>query len=69
VLVEDKHKGSWRGRSPQNKLVFFDDPRDLKGELVRVQIEHAGPWSLSGTAADAVPAKPEPVESISLTVL
>ncbi|MCB8929361.1 MAG: tRNA (N6-isopentenyl adenosine(37)-C2)-methylthiotransferase MiaB [Ardenticatenaceae bacterium] len=68
VLVEDKHKGSWRGRSPQNKLVFFEDPRNLKGELVQVKIEHAGPWSLSGIAADAAP-EPEPIDSISLTVL
>ena len=68
VLVEDRHKGSWRGRSPQNKLVFFDDPRNLKGELVQVKIEHAGPWSLSGIAADAAP-EPEAIESISLTVL
>ena len=69
VLVEDKHKGSWRGRSPQNKLVFFDDPRDLKGELVQVKIEHAGPWSLSGTPADALAQRPEPIESIPLTIL
>ena len=69
VLVEDKHKGSWRGRSPQNKLVFFDDPRHLKGELVQVKIEHAGPWSLSGTAVDAIPQQPEPIETIPLTVL
>jgi tRNA-2-methylthio-N6-dimethylallyladenosine synthase len=69
VLVEDKHKGSWRGRSPQNKLVFFDDPRNLKGELVQVKIEHAGPWSLSGTPADAQPAPPAAIETIPLTVL
>ena len=69
VLVEDKHKGSWRGRSPQNKLVFFDDPRNLKGELVQVKIEHAGPWSLSGTPADAQPEPPAAIETIPLTVL
>ncbi len=69
VLVESKHKGSWRGRSPQNKLVFFDDPRELKGELVQVKIEHAGPWSLSGTLVDANVAELEPVETIPLTVL
>ena len=69
VLVENKHKGSWRGRSPQNKLVFFDDPRDLKGQLVQVKIEHAGPWSLSGTPADAIPPEPEIIESIPLTIL
>jgi tRNA-2-methylthio-N6-dimethylallyladenosine synthase len=52
VLVEEKHKGRWRGRIPQNKLVFFNDPRDLKGELVQVHISHTGPWSMSGRAAD-----------------
>ena len=69
VLVENKHKGNWRGRTPQNKLVFFDDSRDLKGKLVQVKIEHAGPWSLSGTAVDAIPQQPEPIETIPLTVL
>ncbi len=52
VLVESKQKKRWRGRNPQNKLVFFEDPRDLRGELVRVQIKHAGPWSMSGEAVD-----------------
>lgn len=71
VLVEEMHKGKWRGRSPQGKLVFFDDPRELKGELVDVVIDHTGPWSLSGVAAD----RPQEavtetaVASISLSVL
>jgi tRNA-2-methylthio-N6-dimethylallyladenosine synthase len=52
VLVEDLHKGRWRGRNPQNKLVFFNDTRDLKGEVATVRIKHTGPWSLSGTAVD-----------------
>ncbi len=52
VLVEDLHKDRWRGRSPQGKLVFFSDPRDLKGEVVRVKINHTGPWSMSGVAVD-----------------
>lgn len=60
VLVEDKYKRRWRGRSPQGKLVFFDDLRDLKGQLVDVEISHTGPWSMSGEAVD----KPQP-ESIS----
>lgn len=51
VLVEDRDKGRWRGRTPHNKLVFFDDPRDLRGELVYVDITHAGPWSMSGRLA------------------
>lgn len=52
VLVEDLHKGRWRGRTPQNKLVFFSDGRDRQGDLVNVQIKHTGPWSMSGTAVD-----------------
>jgi len=52
VLVEEKQKGRWRGRIPQNKLVFFNDARELKGEIVQVQISHTGPWSMSGKAAD-----------------
>ena len=67
VLVEDLHKGRWRGRSPQGKLVFFDDPRPLKGELVQVQIKHTGPWSMSGTAVNRPRSKS--VESIPLAVV
>lgn len=56
VLVEDRDKSRWRGRTPNNKLVFFDDPRPLRGQLVPVRITHAGPWSMSGEAADGRPA-------------
>ncbi len=52
VLVEDKLNGRWRGRNPQNKLVFFTDPGDQRGKLVQVFVRHAGPWSMSGTMAD-----------------
>lgn len=52
VLVEELHKGRWRGRTPQGKLIFFDDSRDLKGEMVTVRVTHTGPWSLSGEAVD-----------------
>jgi tRNA-2-methylthio-N6-dimethylallyladenosine synthase len=48
VLVEDEHKGKWRGRTPQNKLVFFEDVQDRRGELVEVEIAWTGPWSLQG---------------------
>jgi len=54
VLVEERDKGRWRGRTPHNKLVFFDDPRELRGHLAQVEITHTGPWSMSGRlAADA----------------
>jgi tRNA-2-methylthio-N6-dimethylallyladenosine synthase len=70
VLVEDKHNGRWRGRTPQNKLVFFDDPRELKGSLVQIEIQHTGAWSMSGTAVDKPkPIAPPIVQSIPLSVL
>lgn len=47
VLVEDQHKGKWRGRTPQNKLVFFeDDSRDWHGQLAQVEVTWTGPWSM-----------------------
>ena len=49
VLVEDNHKGKWRGRTPQNKLVFFEDgASDWRGKLVDVEITWTGPWSMQG---------------------
>jgi tRNA-2-methylthio-N6-dimethylallyladenosine synthase len=66
VLVEERHKGRWRGRSQQGKLVFFDDPRDLRGQLVDVDITYTGPWSMSGVLVEERAAV---VEQIPLTVL
>ena len=48
VLVEGESKGRWRGRSPNNKLVFFAHPDDLTGQIVSVQIKQTGPWALQG---------------------
>jgi tRNA-2-methylthio-N6-dimethylallyladenosine synthase len=48
VLVEDQHKGKWRGRTPQNKLVFFEDAGDWRGKLANVEIAWTGPWSMQG---------------------
>ena len=31
VLVEDKVRGKWRGRTPQNRLVYFSDDADWTG--------------------------------------
>lgn len=50
VLVEGESKGKWRGRSPNNKLVFFAHPDDLTGQLVNVQITQTSPWALQGRA-------------------
>ncbi|WP_374687952.1 tRNA (N6-isopentenyl adenosine(37)-C2)-methylthiotransferase MiaB [Promineifilum sp.] len=68
VLVEDRDKGRWRGRTPHNKLVFFDDPRDLRGQLVPVRVTHTGPWSMSGKLAER-PAPAAVAEPILLNVL
>lgn len=48
VLVEDQHKGKWRGRTRQNKLVFIESDLPLRGRLVDAQITWTGPWSMQG---------------------
>jgi len=65
VLVEERDKGRWRGRTPHNKLVFFDDAGDRRGQLVAVHVSHTGPWSMSGTTADR---RPTTAESIPLSI-
>jgi tRNA-2-methylthio-N6-dimethylallyladenosine synthase len=51
VLVEENHKGKWKGRTRTNKLVFFGDDVDWKGQTARVSITHTSPWSLQGEVA------------------
>jgi tRNA-2-methylthio-N6-dimethylallyladenosine synthase len=46
ILVEDDHRGKWRGRTPQNKLVFFEADGDWRGKLVDVEITWTGPYSM-----------------------
>ncbi|MGQ9683311.1 MAG: MiaB/RimO family radical SAM methylthiotransferase [Anaerolineae bacterium] len=48
VLVEDRQRGKWQGRTTANKLVFFSHEEDWRGRLARVRISHTGPWSLQG---------------------
>jgi len=56
VLVEETHKGKWKGRTRTNKLVFFQSLDDLKGQTVTVTVTHTSPWSLQGeVASEAVP--------------
>ena len=69
VLVESRHKGRWQGRTPQGKLVFFDDERDLRGQLVEVHITHTGPWSMSGAPADRQAMQDVSTDSIPLSVI
>jgi tRNA-2-methylthio-N6-dimethylallyladenosine synthase len=51
VLVEEKHKGKWKGRTRTHKLVFFEDDGDCRGKLAQVKITWAGPWSMQGELA------------------
>jgi tRNA-2-methylthio-N6-dimethylallyladenosine synthase len=49
VLVEERYKGKWRGRTRTNKLVFFDvNEKDWTGQLAQVRITRTGPWSMQG---------------------
>jgi len=50
VLVEEEHKGKWKGRTRTNKLVFFpkEDGQDRRGQRVDVEVTWTGPWSMQG---------------------
>jgi tRNA-2-methylthio-N6-dimethylallyladenosine synthase len=52
VLFEEQVRGRWRGRTPTNKLVFSESKEDLRGQVRRVQITWAGPWSMQGALVD-----------------
>ncbi len=49
VLIEEKSKGRWRGRTPTNKLVFLESDENLLGQEKDVHITWTGPWSMIGT--------------------
>lgn len=51
ILVERQDKGKWMGRTRGDKIVFFEDDGSWLGELARVRIDKAGPWSLQGSLA------------------
>ena len=48
VLVEERQKGRWQGRTRSDKLVFFDDPSHWAGYLASVEVTKTSPWSLQG---------------------
>ncbi len=50
VLIEGRKGGKWFGRTRSNKLVFFEDADDWMGQIARIQIQRASPWSLKGQA-------------------
>ena len=67
VLVEDEHKGKWRGRNRQNKLVFIESELPLRGRLVEAQITWSGPWSMQGRFVRDVSPLPDKVEAPKMT--
>ncbi len=50
VLVDGKTRKNqrWRGRTPQNKIVFFEDSSNQLGQIVSVKIKWTGPFSMIG---------------------
>ena len=64
VLVEGRRRGSWYGRTRNDKLVFFDDDGDKQGELVDVVIDRTSPWSLRGTLVGAEIAAGDPASAV-----
>ena len=48
ILVEQKTKGKWQGRTRTGKLVFFGSEHNCLGKLVQVTINRTSPWSLQG---------------------
>jgi tRNA-2-methylthio-N6-dimethylallyladenosine synthase len=56
VLVEQpdpRRPGRWRGRTPEDRLVFIESPDALKGRLVPVRIHWTGPYTMLGKPAGA----------------
>ncbi len=62
VLVEDAHKGKWRGRSRHNKLVFIESDLPLRGRLVEAQVTWTGPWSMQARFVRDLSPGLEPVQ-------
>ena len=48
ILVEGKKGLKWYGRTNSDKLVFFLDPSDHKGKLVKINVTSTSPWALQG---------------------
>jgi tRNA-2-methylthio-N6-dimethylallyladenosine synthase len=66
VLFEDQVRGRWRGRTPNNKLVFTESGEDLHGQLKQVLVTWAGPWSMQAN----LPGRPalQPVELVPIAL-
>ncbi len=60
VLVEGRHKDKWRGRTPTNKLVFFEDAKDYTGQIVSLRITGSSAWSMQGELTPDEPQARKP---------
>jgi len=49
ILVEGRKGDKWQGRTRTDKLVFFRDNNNCRGQLMPVKIKQTSPWSLQGT--------------------
>ncbi|MCL5428605.1 MAG: tRNA (N6-isopentenyl adenosine(37)-C2)-methylthiotransferase MiaB [Chloroflexi bacterium] len=67
VLFEEEVKGRWKGRTETNKLVFVQSDRELRGQMLPVQITWTGPWSMQGRlltdAAITLPLESIPIRA------
>ena len=66
VFFEEEVKGRWKGRTETNKLVFAQSERDLRGQVLPVQITWTGPWSMQGRLVPDAASIRVPLESISV---
>ena len=48
VLIDQKVKDKWQGRTRNDKLVFIETQKDYLGKTINVEISKTGPWSLQG---------------------
>jgi tRNA-2-methylthio-N6-dimethylallyladenosine synthase len=65
VLFEEKVRGRWKGRTPTNKLVFVENEKDLRGQVLPVTITWAGPWSMQGRVPGTADVS-APVELVAI---
>jgi tRNA-2-methylthio-N6-dimethylallyladenosine synthase len=63
VLVETRHKGKWRGRTPHNRIVFIESDQNLTGALVDARVTFTSAFSMQGdllrVKVEALPQVPD----------
>ncbi|HKY79134.1 MAG TPA: tRNA (N6-isopentenyl adenosine(37)-C2)-methylthiotransferase MiaB [Anaerolineales bacterium] len=67
VLFEENVKGRWKGRTETNKLVFVESERELRSQVLPVQVTWTGPWSMQGRLLPDPTAVSLTLESISVS--